>query len=202
MRTASLCLLALAGGFAHADRAVFVPTGRKLLPNTAKFEFLDSAGRSNTFGWLQYSPNSVFEFSVYGEKLAGQSTAFGVNGSFTFVNPITDVAPGISLGFLDIANETEDGRALYAAITYRLGNEGLLNQFLPTDITLGVWSRERSLGFAAAELPFSDFLSVVGELDGNGVTAGVNLSPVKGARIRLLWTRGDPTFGFQFQQRF
>lgn len=197
-----LGLVAAVSAVGWADRVVFVPAGRKLLEGEYRIEAINVAGRDHTFGWAAFSPNSVFEFGVYGENFDSHRVTWGFNGSYTLTNPITDLSPGISFGFLDLGNETEAGRAVYLAVTYRLGNDGLLNQFLPTDLSFGFWSRESGLMFAGAELPFSSSLSVLGEYDGSALTAGLVLTPVSPLKVKFLWRDGDPALGLQFRAQF
>ena len=202
MRTTFLCSLLILGGVCHADRIFKIPTGRKLLQNEAKADIYNIASKDFTYGWVQFSPSATWEFGVSGENLDTENIVWGFNASYTLVNPITDVAPGLSFGMLDLGNDTEDGRTAYVAVTYRIGNEGLLNQFLPTDFTFGFWSREDSFAFVGAELPFSSTIRLLGEYDGDHLTAGFSLTPVNEATFRFLFRGGDPMVGLKLQKRF
>ncbi len=202
VRTLFAFCMVFVSGFALSDRVIFVPAGRKLLANEFRIEAINVPGRDHTFGWASFSPNSTFEFEVSGENFDTERLTLGLNGSYTLTNPITDLSPGISFGVLDFGNDTADGRALYMAVTYRLGNDGLMNQFLPTDFTIGLWSRERGLVFAGAELPFSEVLSVLGEYDGARLSAGFTLSPLRALKFKMIWIDGDPSFGLQIRSQF
>lgn len=195
------------GGLALAsigfcDQIIFLPAGRKIDANSLKFSVLTTPSRDSAYGWFTYSPNRVFEFELYGENLNTDRLDLGLNLSYSFTNPITDLAPGIRFGILDGFNRTSEGRTAYAAITYRLGNDGELNQFLPTDFTIGIWSRKESLMFVGAELPFSETLSVMGEMDAKTVSGGIKVTPFAGASFRWVFRNGDPTFGLTIQKKF
>lgn len=194
--------IALAATQALADRIIFLPAGRKLASNSARLEILTTPSRDNAYGWLTYSPNKTFEFELSGENLNTDNLVLGFNGSYTYTNPVTDIAPGISFGFIDAFNNTKDGRALYAALTYRLGNDGELNQFLPTELSFGIWSKESSLFYVGAEFPFSETLKVMAEFDAKTITAGAQITMFEGASFRILFRDGDPTFGLRISKRF
>ncbi len=192
----------IASSSAFCDRIMFLPAGRKISENSFRLDVLTTPSRDRAYGWFTYSPNRTYEFEVYGENLNTDRLDLGFNMSYSITNPITDLAPGIRFGFLDGFNQTDEGRTIYGAITYRLGNDGELNQFLPTDLTIGIWSRKESLMYVAAELPFSATLSVMGEMDARNISGGFKVSPVPGASFQLIFRNGDPTFGLSVRKQF
>lgn len=202
MRAPALALVFVLASSAFADRIFFIPTGRKLFAGNANLEYDRTPGTDSDYAWLTYGFTRTWEFQLNGQKLNGGDWKTGVDASYTFTYPLTDTAPGISVGALDLNNDTDPGRAVYAAITYRIGNDGLLNQFLPTDLTFGFWSRKEGLLFAGAELPFSDTLEAVAEFNGRQITAGFDITPIKGAKARLMFLDGRPTYGLQLNLHF
>lgn len=185
-----------------ADRLIMTPMGKKIRTNNAKLEFLSQPSRDSVLGWLGYGLNDSLEIEFFGESFDSSKITPGFNISYNYISPITDLAPGVSFGVLDITDQTQSERAIYAAITYYFGNEGDLNQDVPTILTIGGWSRNGGSFFFNAAFPFSEQIRLLGEHDGNGVSAGLEFMPFEGASLKYLFVGGTPTLGFGLTKRF
>jgi hypothetical protein len=185
-----------------ADRLITTPQGRKVPEGVVKFELLSTPSRDVAFGWIGYGLTQNFEIEISGESFDSDKITPGLNMSYNYLSPITDIAPGISFGVLDVTNQTRGEIAAYAAISYYFGNWGDLNQNVPTILTVGGWSRDGGGVFYSVSLPFSQEFRLIGEADRNSVTAGVEIVPFQGASLKYLFREGDPTVGFSFQRRF
>ncbi|MFM9872130.1 MAG: hypothetical protein ACKVQS_01540 [Fimbriimonadaceae bacterium] len=206
MRLITVCGLIWVGvgltSLGFGDRLISTPMGKKLPHNAAKLEFLSQPSRDTVFGWFGYGLTDSIELEFYGESFDSSRITPGLNFSYNYISPITDLAPGISLGVLDITDQTREERAIYAAITFYFGNVGDLNQNEPTIFTLGGWSRHGGSFFFNAAFPFSEKIRLIGEHDGNRIGAGVELTPFEGASLKYLFLGGSPTVGFGFSKRF
>jgi hypothetical protein len=201
MRRVWALLLPMVPCVAAADRLVDIPIGRKLLQGTVRVRATAplEAGRATQVlvgsGVLEsYDVDVVLDRETRGRWRAS------LDVSFNFAPPITDIAPGVSVGVLDIANRAE-GRAAYLAFTQRFGNYGELNQNTPTEVTLGVWSRGNGLVFVGASLPLWDRLLVLAEATGQGVTAGFEARPARGLSLRFLTAPEGPRLQASLQLR-
>lgn len=189
-------------GFGFGDRLVFVPTGKKVEGGSARLEVLTIPSRDSAFGWMAFGVTPVIEVELLGENLDSEVLTLGTNVKYNLLLPITDIAPGLSFGMVDVGNDTADGRAAYVALTYFYGNVGALNQDVPTELTVGLWTRREGFFFAGARLPFSESVAGLVEHDSLRITAGIEVRPFPGVAFRGLFRGGSPAFGFQVQKRF
>lgn len=185
-----------------ADRLITTPMGKKIPRNAAKLEFLSQPSRDSVMGWIGYGVNESIEIEFYGESFDSNKITPGLNLSYNYLSPITDLAPGISFGVLDVTDQTREERGVYAAITFYFGNDGELNQNEPTIFTLGGWSRNGGSFFFNAAFPFSEQFRLIGENDGDRLAAGLEFEPFEGASLKYLFVGGSPTVGFGLMKRF
>lgn len=181
-----------------ADRTLFSPKGTKLISNSFKIETVFS--NSDRYSWFAIGLSPQWELEAAHFDEAGQSNA-SISAVYNIVLPIIDISPGISFGVVDATNETIDGRAVYAAITYRYGNYGELNQDVPTELSFGVWTRTGG-AFVSTSLPFADFFRLIGEHDGRQLRAGVDIRPIEGLSLKVLFEPSRTLAGASFQARF
>lgn len=173
-----------------ADRLVEVPLGRKLLRNVARVRAGTSLGDRGTAQFLVGT--GVLDSYDLDVDLARSGSGVWegtLDLSYNLSPPITDIAPGISLGVLDVLDRTKARRAGYFAFTQRFGNFGELNQETPTELTVGLWSRSQGLFFVGATLPLWDRLLVIGEASGDRLIAGFEARPFEGFSLRWLAER-------------
>ena len=112
-------VLGVVAGPAHADRLVLAPSGLITIPNSAKIEFASTFKRpSDYMGWVSIGlPGSLNGFELEAERFeeGGRRRQTGsIQYSFTG-NAFTNIAPAISVGIRDVANEGPEGRAFFAA---------------------------------------------------------------------------------------
>ncbi len=182
-----------------ADRLVLTPRGKKILNQQVRIEYLNEASREQGYIWLGYGVNDLVELELVSDYFADFELSPSLNASYNIVPPVTDIAPGISVGMLDTLNRTELGRAAYFAITFRLGNWDELNQDVPTEFTLGFWDRDAGVVFGSVSLPISTQLSLIAEHDSTNLTAGFQVSPDPDLDLRVLFRKSQVMLGLRFQ---
>jgi hypothetical protein len=192
-----LCLLAcLAACSGFADRLIITPTATRPSAGTLKLESLLSKGEASRW-FLEGSLGTNWEAGV---QLYGGKPTFGI--SYSYLLPIIDLTPGITVGALDLLDETPERRAAYLAFTFNLGNLGDLNQDVPTEFTLGFWTRTGGTFFAGTSLPFHRSVRLVAEWDSFLLRGGLELRPFKEGVFRALTSERGPAFSFSLASRF
>lgn len=179
-----------------------VPTAAQLSSGEARVEYLYSPGHDLSQAWFAAGLEQGFQFEQTLERGRPGTYIGSFNFSWQFVAPITDFAPGFSLGIRDVLNRTRDGRAVYAVMTHRIGNIGLLQQDIPTQLSLGVWSQDQGAAFVGVTLPFAEQLVLFTEHDGLRLTGGFELSPLSGLGFRVMFRQDQTAFGMWFQRQF
>lgn len=192
---ASLLVIGVAAG-ALADRFILTPTGSRIRPGTVRAESLAIAGRP-TRSWLEAGITTNLDLGI--SHIAGRDPSLDL--TWNYLLPITDIAPGLSFGLLDLADETPEGRAGYLAFTNHFGNMGDLNSDIPTEFTLGIWTRGKGQPFASVSFPFADQFRLIAETSGGEIRAGFDLRPIKALSVKVVWMDGRPSAGFRLTQR-
>ena len=187
---------------ASADRLIRIPTGKKLLSDTYRLDFLTEPSRDRTLGWLGAGLGHSFDLELTGESFDSNRIVSSLDFSYNYLVPITDFIPGLSFGVQDALGVTERGRSLYLAVTYRLGNYGEHNQDVPTELTIGFWDRREGVAFGGVNLPFSEHLKLLAEHDASHLTAGFELSPLDGGSFRFLFRKNQVLIGLRISKRF
>ncbi|MBS1723975.1 MAG: hypothetical protein JSS66_13600 [Armatimonadetes bacterium] len=187
---------------AFADHEITVPKGRKLLDGQFRAEILGVPGERTTRAWLGAGFLKAFDLELTSSR--GQDTDWrsSFDFSYNYSPPIMDVAPGVSIGVQDALNVTEEGRAAFLAVTYRYGNEGALNQDIPTDLTLGIWSRKTGLAFFGVNLPFSETFRLIGEHNSKRLAGGFELRARPGIVFKTVFEAGGTQFGLSLNTKF
>lgn len=192
---AAIFFFGVAAG-AVADRFLLTPTGNRVRPGTVRVEALAIAGRP-TRSWLEAGITTNLDLGV--SHIAGGSASLDL--TWNYLLPITDIAPGISFGLLDLADKTPERRAAYLAFTKRFGNMGDLNSDIPTEFTLGMWTRDRGQPFASVSFPFADQFRLIAETSGGEIRAGFDVRPIKDMSVRVVWMDGRPSAGLRLSQK-
>ncbi len=193
---AAFLILGVATG-AVADRFLLTPTGNRIRPGTVRVESLATAGRPAR-SWLEAGITTNLDLGI--SHIAGRDASLDL--TWNYLLPITDIAPGLSFGLLDLADKTPEGRAGYIAFTNYFGNIGDLNTDIPTEFTLGFWTRGKGQPFGSVSLPFADQFRLVAETSGGEIRAGFDLRPVKDLSLKVVWMDGRPSAGLRLSQRF
>ncbi|MCH8977845.1 MAG: hypothetical protein IH945_01205 [Armatimonadetes bacterium] len=202
VRVSVVALALLLATAASADRLIRIPTGKKLLSDSYRLEFLAEPSRDRTLGWLGAGLGHSFDLELTGESFDSNRLVSSLDFSYNYLVPITDFMPGLSFGVQDALGVTEGGRGLYAAVTFRMGNYGEHNQDVPTELTVGFWSRREGVAFGGVVLPFSEHLKLLAEHDARHLTAGFELSPINGGSFRFLFRKNQVLIGLRVSQRF
>lgn len=193
---AAACLSAACLSF--ADRTVFSPKGTKLISDSIKVETLFS--ERERYSWFSIGVSRQWELEA-GNFFENGRSRTSLSAVYNLALPIMDITPGISFGIVDASNDTQDGRAVFVAVTYWYGNYGELNQDVPTELSFGAWTRTGG-AFVSTSIPFADFLRLVGEHDGRSLRAGIDVRPVQGLSLKILFEPSRTLAGASFQARF
>ncbi len=185
-----------------ADRIVLAPTATKLPEGAVRADWLSCPGHGRDQCWVGYGLGDAFELEITGERFGSEGFVPSFNFAYNYITPITDMTPGISVGIQDALNRGEDGRSGYLALTFRFGNEGDLNQDVPTEVTLGAATHNGGTPFGGVKLPFAEQLWLVAEHDGIRLTSGVEVRPFKGASLRWMFRDRQTMVGAAFTHRF
>lgn len=202
MRFISCAVALIVTSATFADRLILIPTGKKILTGGLRYDVLTISGKDTTLGWLGTGIGQTYDIEITGEAFDSNKMVNGIDFSYNYTVPIMDLSPGISVGFQDATNVTQRGRNAYLAVTYRFGNSGEHNQDVPTELTFGFWSKEKSLIFAGANLPLSEPLSLIAEHDSENLTAGIELTPFRGGSFRVLFREHETLLGLKFFAQF
>lgn len=196
-------ILALLPVMAAADRLVDIPLGRKLLLGSVRIRAGAIVGDRSS-GELRAGTGvfDSYEVDIELSRRGDASWRSTFDLSYNVAPPITDIAPGLSLGILDVLDETEGRRAGYLAFTQRFGNYGEQNQNTSTEVTLGFWTRSSGLIFVGASLPVWDRLLILAEGSGENVLAGFEARPFPGFSLRWLAERPGQRLQATLQVRF
>lgn len=202
MRTPFVFALILAAAAARADRDISVPKGHKILDGDFRLDYLGSSGEKPAMAWLGTGIMKAFEADLQLVRTNSERWTGTFEFSYNFAPPIIDVSPGLSFGIVDGLNKTLGGRAAYVALTFYYGNQGELNQDVPTEATLGLWTRKSGLGFFSLRLPFAEQFSLIAEHDSDRLAAGFELRPVKGLSAKMVFETGRTLMGLTLNHRF
>jgi hypothetical protein len=188
--------------FASADRFLETPTGYSLRYRQARAEAWWASNRDFDRAFVSVGVMQSLEVGASFDRRPGFSDRVGFDLSYNYLGPILDYAPGISVGVFDLFNETLDGRSAYLALTMRTGNYDPGNQDVPTEFTLGFWSRHGGSPFLSVSLPFAEEIRLISEFEGREISAGFDIRPVRGMTLRWVFVDGRPTYGIGFKTRF
>ncbi len=199
--TGTVALLSLAI-ISHADWLIDTPVSRKIPLKGVRYEF-----RSMLKGGLQehrlgFGVSETIEVIVRTERLGSfLPTHTTADISFTPNGPVPGVAPGISVGILDAANKTQDGRRGYFGFTFREDYDGIDGSNYG-DVTFGVIADHYVKAYFGASIPFSKSFRVLAEHNGNRLAAGLDFRPIKHFSLRMIWRDRQILFGASIATRF
>lgn len=202
MRTILCLFVALGASSAMADRDLYVPKGKKIRDGVFRSELFAMPGSRQSRAWLGTGFLQAYDLELCLDRKRGAEWRGTFDASYNFAPPIIDVSPGISIGVQDALNVTDEGRAAYLAMTYRYGNEGDLNQDVPTELTFGFWSRKTGLFFLGLSLPFSNKVFLLGEHNSERLAGGLELRPFTGLALKTIFETGGTSFGVSLSRKF
>jgi len=197
-----LALLGLASA-AHADRLITIPTGTKIQMNTWRFEGLweQSRNRSSQY-YLGTGITNSFEVELTGEKWEGHRIRNSFDFSYNYIPPIIGFGPGISVGIKDAMGVTRDGRRFYLAVTNKEGFADTVHGLVPAEFTFGLYLGSVNRPFVGMMLPFTDYVRIMVEFNGQRINAGTEIRVNRSFGIRAVVDRKDVMVGGQFTLRF
>ncbi len=169
MRLPSALVAVLAVCYAGADQLVMNPTGKRVPTGQARLRYSSEAGGRQT-GRVDMGIFNQYELGV--SRSQGGGTL--VDLAYNLTLPYQDVTPGITLGVMDLAGAQE--RVGYVAVTFAYGNVLPHNQQTPTELTIGLWTSRKGIGFCGVLLPLTDRLRLVAEMGGPLPVAGAELN--------------------------
>lgn len=186
------------------ERLIFVPTAVKTRMGLVRMEGLFSGhGLRNSRMSVGTGLGASLDAELWSSALRGRSSAQGLNLAYYYMVPVTDLTPGIALGVQDLLDKTNDRRSFYVAVTYRIGQVGDFNSDIPGELTVGLGTgRFRRGAFVGFMLPFADQLRILGEYDSERITAGLEVRPVRGLGLRLLFRQDETIWGLNYSMRF
>jgi hypothetical protein len=187
---------------AFADREVTVPQGKKIRDGVWRVDTLFGPSKDPTRIWLGTGFAGSYDLEFTGIQDRERPWRVSLDASYNYSPPIIDVAPGISVGVQDAMNATPEGRALYVATTFRFGNVGELNQDVPTELTLGFWSRKEGVAFFGASLPITDKVVLVAEHNSHRLAGAVELRPFAGLRLKSVFESDGTLLSVSLSRRF
>ncbi|GIV02734.1 MAG: hypothetical protein KatS3mg015_1564 [Fimbriimonadales bacterium] len=180
----------------RADRLLRLPLANSLYEGQWVVEDLYSTRTHSHTGFLQIGLPSFFEAGVLAEK-----GRVGANIQYSFVQPFPEYSPGLAVGVLDIANQTDAGRAVWVAVTWQYNVYADWADRERISFTLGGGTAPRFKGaFLALDVPVYTGWSLLMEHDSRTLTVGAEYSPSKNIRVRALIADGRAGYslGFRF----
>ena len=188
MRLWLVLLLLAVAPLALADRLLTIPTARKLLDGSLRFESLRRLDRLGTgTDYLATAFGNGYEAEARLLHRRGDDRAT-LDLTYNVVAAIPGFSPGIALGVQDLADQTRPGARLFGLFTNRV-EFGAGN--VPFDVTVGLFVGRRVTPFVGAAVPLYAGLRLLAEHDGDMGRVGLEATPLRGLRARLVEGNGD-----------
>ena len=186
---------------AFADRQIFIPIGNKVPFRSFRLDYLSLDGKGDYDAFATLGLTKEIEAELEFERIGPRPVLGTGSLSYTFINPVTDTIPGVSVGVRDLYNRTQFGRFGYFATTYRIGTEGEMGaDFM--DVHLGVGYGRYFFPFVGAMLPLSPQFAVMAEHDGKQPTAALQLTPHPGLQVRWIAREHQTMWSLRWTARF
>ncbi len=195
-------VVSLGPALALADREITVPMGRKIRDGEVRLEALSLPREDRTTVWFGTGFGQAYEVEASLTQTARRQWRASLDLSYNFVPPLTDIAPGISVGVSDLMNRTPERRSFYLATTYRYGNFGTQNQDVPTEFTFGFWTRPAGAVFFGASFPFTDRVLLIAEHNSVRIAGGIELRPTRWATAKVVFEPGATLYSLALSRRF
>lgn len=187
MRTPLFLFCLVASGFAHADRLILAPVGKKVPYRTFRLEHkFDQAERDRYRSAFAVGLSDTIDAELSYETREGRSRVVSYDVAYNILPPLTNFAPGLSVGLRDGTGKTDDGRYLYLASTYRFGQIGRYNSDFPAEVTLGIAQGDRSAPFVGVVLPVREAFRLMAEFDTVRVSGGIEFRPHRDVWVRWI----------------
>ncbi len=202
MRHSALFAALGMAALACADRAIFSPMGTVVREGRAAVSQIGASDLRQESTWFAYGPAVGWEVGVEVRGLRRSGSEAGLDASYSLLSPIVDLAPGIAFGVQDALGELPEGRRIWLAAVWDVGNDGRHNQDIPTRVTTGVVAKDGGRWFGSVRLPFSRHFSLTAEHDGFEPAASLDLSPLQGLAVRAIFRGGRNLLGVRADLAF
>lgn len=184
------------------DRIIDVPTANKLPFGTVREEVWGFPGdRRSLYTFTEAGIGPSFEAGFRTQRLGFARSVATFDVSYNYVVPLQSFAPGISVGLLDGANSTPDGRRVYLATTFDAGG-GASTLDAGVRTTLGLQVGRRASAFVGVDIPIASRVSLLAEHDGFRVNAGIEVRPAPSVRLRWMQLDRKPALSLSLSQKF
>jgi len=187
MRASLLLIVLLLSGLAHADRLILAPLGKKIPYGTIRLEHLfDQAERDSYRTAMAVGVTESIDAELTYENRNDRRRVLSYDVSYNVLPPLTNFAPGISVGLRDGVGKSQDGRFAYLAATYRFGQLGRYSQDTSAEVTLGLSQGDRSSAFVGVLMPFRESFRMMVEHDTRRVSGGFEFRPHRDVWVRWI----------------
>ena len=183
---------------AAAERLIFLPLGDRYANRDFRIEtLLNPRDRDPAATFIGFGFGNAFDAEI---SRIGRRNALDL--SYNYIPAVPDFGLGISVGVMDVSDESLAGRSFYVSLTTRLNNFDAFNANTPTELTIGAGTGRFKGAFFGALLPFTDRFRLLTEYDSQEITAGFEYAMSREFRIRWLVQGQQPLFGATFVARF
>jgi hypothetical protein len=195
---AALAMAAMAG----ADRAIFSPVGTVVREGRAAVSHIGGPDLRQESTWFAYGPSIGWEIGVEARGLRRSDAEAGIDAAYSLLSPVVDLSPGLAFGVQDALGELPEGRRVWLAAVWDVGNDGRHNQDIPTRVTTGFVAKRGGRWFGSVRLPFSRHFSLTAEHDGFEPAASLDVSPFQGLAVRAIFRDGRNLLGVRADLAF
>lgn len=189
MRRALILLSLAVSSLSVADRLITIPRGGKIPFGVVRGEYMFEPSRTGSFyGFFGFGVTTFFDAEVVSDQLEGEKHFTTLDLGFNLNAPLAGLAPGISFGMLDAADQSPEGRRFYLAVTAQdSGNSGPFSGSAPVETTVGVETGKSLRGFVGVALPVNDAFRFLAEVHNGLISAGAEFKTEKGPYFRLVF---------------
>lgn len=193
-------LLMFISASSFADRIFVLPTAYTLRLGELRIEaLLFGEETEKSLSFVQMGILPFMELQVTREEFPGKSPSASANFLYSVSQPIPDYFPGVAVGILDVFNETETKRSLFAALTWQSLVYSDWAETESSSFTVGIGTGSLKDGiFISTSLPMYKGITFFGEYDTKIMTVGFDITTFRNTAFRIAFRDGHPLFGFQF----
>lgn len=189
----AICLAGLAS-FVHADRNVYLPIARTIGFKNVRYDIFSYPNTvGNTDQFLAFSPVRNWEIELRQQRRGLLGTRETFDFQRNLLPPFVGTSPGISVGVLDVVNQSFEGRRGFIALTFKELLE-VSESGEPGEVTLGYQFGSRTSGYVGATLSISPRTRLFFEHNSIQLIAGADSEILPKVRARVFTT--DKVLGF------
>ncbi|MFN4032089.1 MAG: hypothetical protein ACK4ME_00465 [Fimbriimonadales bacterium] len=197
-RLLSIGCLCLAARTAHADRLIEIPTGKLLYPERIAIEAGVLAGAPERERiLLNFRIGNLWE--VQGARTGFDSRLEVYNLQYSLYPEIPGYAPGVSVGIVDVADRTAQGRGYFVAISYGIAALGETPLDHDLRVHLGFGGGSLSRFFLGFDVPLNNHLFLRAEHTGEQINAALAWRPNNQVELRGAVIRGRTSWSIMIR---